>query len=75
MSKPAKSAADDVTDLFAEARLESEAKKFKKLLPVKKAEQKLKEADVERILQNFLAQHWWPNFFQETAKFLHPDSI
>ena len=57
MSKPAKSAADDVTDLFAEARLESEAKKFKKLLPVKKAEQKLKEADVERILQNFLAQH------------------
>ena len=43
--KPSQSDADDVNDLFAEARLEAETKRFKKQLPVKKAEQKLREAD------------------------------
>jgi hypothetical protein len=46
MSKPRKPSDQDETDLFEEARLEAATAKLKKLQPVKKAEQKLKEVDL-----------------------------
>ena len=47
MSKQSKAfEQDDESDLFEEARLEARSARLKKLQPVKKAEQKLKEVDL-----------------------------